>query len=301
VIARIGLSHKDTLFPGCTMPTGASLENSPPVSSGSTVNISVVRMLRVLDLFTRGATAHGVTEVSRQLGISKNMAFRALSALTEHGYLVRDASGSRYHLGYRILGFRKPNAPEEDVRGLVFATMQVMQALTGESVSYGVAMGGHFITIDGIEGRGVRVSRISWGGKIPLHVTPSARVILAFLGDAEIDAYIERASPLQRFTEYTITDPVLLWAEITAIRQRGYARSFQDYAHFDADYIAFPILDAEGLPHGALTVGGPRERFTEARVQALLPRMSALVRELNERTRLIPAGAIFIGEAAEGR
>ncbi len=274
------------------MPAALPRDEAGKTGSGSAVNISVVRMLRVLELFARGTTSHGVTEVARQLGISKNMAFRALGVLNEQGYLIRDASGSRYHLGFRVLEFRNPHAPDADIRGLVFATMQAMQALTGESVSFGVAMGRHFITIDGIEGRGVRVSRISWGGKIPLHVTPSARVILAFLPDEQIETYIAHASPLQRFTEHTITDPALLWEEIAGIRQRGFARSFQDYAYFDADYIAFPILDAEGLPHGALTVGGPREHFTEARVRDLMPRMTQLMHDLNDRTRLIPASSM---------
>lgn len=278
------------------MPAAERQHEARMAGSGSAVNISAVRMLRVLELFARGTTAHGVTEVARQLGISKNMAFRALGALTDQGYLIRDAGGTRYHLGYRVLDFRNPAAPDADVRGLVFAAMQAMQHLTGESVSFGVAMGRHFITIDGIEGRGVRVSRISWGGKIPLHVTPSARVILAFLRDEQIDAYIAHTSPLQRFTEYTITDGARLWEEIRGIRERGFARSFQDYAYFDADYIAFPILDAEGLPHGALTVGGPRERFTDDRIRELMPRMTQIMRDLNDRTRLIPASSVFAAE-----
>ena len=52
--------------------------------------------LLFLSAFVSDAAAFGVTELSQQLGMTKNMVHRALTTLVDQGYLVRDAAGTRY-------------------------------------------------------------------------------------------------------------------------------------------------------------------------------------------------------------
>ena len=49
------------------------------------------------------------------------------------------------------------------------------------------------------------------------------------------------------------------------------------------------MWDAEERVWGAVAVGGPGERFTRARLEALLPQVQGIARELNQRTRLYSA------------
>lgn len=211
------------------------------------INKSTALVLRALSLFGKGGASYGVTALAAELGISKNMAFRALATLAELGYLVRDAAGTGHELGWRVLELRNAAAEDEDIRTICAPYMQQMQALTGESVFFAVAIGRSIITVDGIEARGRRVSRITWGEPIPLHVGSSSRVILANLSDAEIEAYIAAASPLQTFSDTTITDPAKLREEIALVRRRGYARGYQDYVRQGSNFIAFPVLDMEQI------------------------------------------------------
>ena len=44
-----------------------------------------------------------MTELALRLGMNKNMVHRALTVLTEEGFLVRNADGRRYQLGHRVL------------------------------------------------------------------------------------------------------------------------------------------------------------------------------------------------------
>ena len=55
----------------------------------------------------------------------------------------------------------------------------------------------------------------------------SSKVLLAFLPEAEIEQ-ITNSIELLPFTPHTITDPAQLRAELAAIRQRGYATSFEE-------------------------------------------------------------------------
>lgn len=247
-------------------------------------NKATVHVLNVLKLFIDRTSTYGVTEVSQKLGISKNIAFRALKTLEEQSYVVRDRSGLRYELGLGVLGLNASTAEEFDIRTASAPYLRKLHDITGESVFLSVIVGPNHVTIDSVEAYGVRVSHNPRGLLVPLHASPASRVLLANLSDEEISDYIASASPLKRFTKTTITDPKKLWEEVQLVRRQGFARGYGDhYAH--ATYISFPVLDLAGRPHAAITIGGPPDRFTPAQIDALLPEILATMEELNRESR----------------
>lgn len=262
-------------------------------SKAGGLNTSALEIFRVLTSFISRDRTCGVTELAKELGLTKNLAFRTLSTLVDEGYLVRDASGARYELGYRVLDFRSFDAPKNDIRSLCTEYLQRMQELTGESVMLALPLGLRVVTVDGVESFGRRYSRISWGFAPPLHAGAAARVILASLTDNEIRKYLEIASPLRRFTENTIVTAEKLWEEVGKVRARGYAIGLQDLT-FGSNYVSFAILDINDRPHGALTIGGPLDRFSPAVVDRTIEQMKAIVFELNQRSRLLVATPFFV-------
>lgn len=221
------------------------------------------------------------------------MAHRSLSTLLEQGYLVRDASGTRYELGYRVLDLNAGQVQELDLRELCGPAMRRLHELTGESVFLSVIVGRNYITIDSVEAHGLKVSHHPRGLPVPLHASPAARALLSFLHDDEIAQYIRVASPLRKFTDKTITDPAKLWDEVRLVRKRRYAKGYGDH-YTQGTYIAFPVLDASDRPHAALTVGGPVGRFPQSRVDKLLPDMLKVMAQLHQRSRLYPATAMVL-------
>lgn len=256
-------------------------------------NKATVRVLGVLSRFIGRRSSWGVTELAEDLGLSKNMAYRALSTLLEQGYVVRDASGARYELGYRVLDLNAGQVQELDVRALCGPAMRQLHELTGESVFLSIIVGRNHITIDSVEAHGMKVSHNPRGLPVPLHASPASRVLLSFLHEDEIAEYIRVASPLRKFTERTITEPNKLWDEVRLVRRQRYAKGYGD--HYTAGtYIAFPVLDGNERPHAAITVGGPIGRFSQARVDELLPAMLRIMEQLNLRSRLYPATSMVI-------
>jgi IclR family transcriptional regulator, KDG regulon repressor len=255
-------------------------------------NKATVRVLGVLSRFIGHRSSWGVTELSQDLGLSKNMVHRALSTLLEQGYVVRDASGARYEIGTRVLELGAGQLEEPDVRALCGPAMRQLHQLTGESVFLSIIVGRNHVTIDSVEAHGVKVSNPR-GLPVPLHASPASRALLSFLSDEEIEQYLRVAAPLKRFTEATLADPAAVREEVQRVRRQRYARGYGDHTT-GATYIAFPVLDANGRPHAALTVGGPPGRFTQARVDELLPRMLEIMDEANRRSRLFPAAFLAL-------
>src|SRR5262245_18635333 len=97
------------------------------------VNTSTLSVLSVLKCFTPGTAALSVAEISAMLGISRNMAFRAIGLLAALNYVVRDATGRRYQLSYGILDLCNDRTTGLDLRRICASTMRRIQAYTGET------------------------------------------------------------------------------------------------------------------------------------------------------------------------
>ena len=261
-------------------------------------NKSTGRVLSVLSAFISHTDgSYGVTELSEKLGMSKNMVYRAVSTLVDQGFLIRDATGSRYELGFRILELQNPHIHDPDLRGLCAPSIRAIYELTGETVSLTVRHGDKIVFIDGVETSKPGTWRNQIGDSRPLHAVASSRVVLAFLSDEEIDGYIARKSPM-KMPGGEIVSAAELWASLRQIRELGYAINRRN-ARPRMVSVAFPIWDSQERVQGAIAVGGPQERFGES-VVALLPQLKQIVAELNGRTRLYPTDfSYFLNDTPE--
>ena len=251
-------------------------------------NRATTRVLLVLAEFATEPYEFGVTEIAERLGMTKNMVFRALSTLVDQGYLVRTASGRRYELGYRVVELANTASPEPDLRMLAGPFLARLQKATGETAVLTLRMGDSVVVIDGVEGPNPVGSRVPLGASYPLHISPTARAILASLPDTEVESYMTRNAPLRRLTDTTIVEPASLRKEVALIRSQGYALGYGDATPGKVS-VAFPVLDAEQRPWGAIATGGPGERFSQARLRELLPDLRKIAADLNARSRFFTA------------
>lgn len=253
-------------------------------SAGPGVNKATIYILRVLSAFAADIPFFGVSELSRQLGMTKSMVQRALRTLVEQGYLVRDKTGASYQLGLRVLELQDPIFNEPDLRALCAPYLRLLQEASGETIRLAIRAGDNIVIVDGIESPGRFASRAGLGSMFPLHVSPASRVILASLADEEIHRYIERNTPLRAYTPSSITDPKRLWSDVLLTREQGHAFGYEDGSTGSAS-VAFPIFDSEDQLHGSLVVTGPEARF-RPRLLGLMPELLRIMNELNSRTRL---------------
>jgi len=259
-------------------------------------NQAAGRVLKVLGAFLGHERPRGVTELARELGFNKNMVHRALSTLVSENFLTRDASGELYQLGYRWLAFTIGEANEFDVVALARPYLEQLHALTGESVYLSIIVGRNRVTIDDIQAQGQRVLRSRRGDPVPLHCTKMSRVLLAHLYDRDIDEYLKAASPLKRtlaFPDPPSESRTAVWRDIRGIRAVSYVLWRNPHLS-RAAYAILPVLDAERRPHAIITIGGPRERFDIVQIEALLPRIAAILAPLENQARLFPAAPFLV-------
>ena len=265
-----------------------SLSSSQPAAENGTPptligNKATARVLIVLSKLGDGAASHGVSELSRELGMTKNMVHRALTTLARHELVVRDETGTRYQLGPGVLRLGGAGLPDLNLPQLCEPFMRRIRDLTGETVTLAVPSGRMAVIVLGVRGRGVIARRVPLGRVIPLHVSPASRAILAHFPDEVIEDYLHE--PLVRFTTSTLTEPDAVWREVAAVRDRGRAEAFGDH-WVGGRGVAFPVLGSGAFPHGSITVAGPAERLTEERLAALLPALEEEMAQLNRHSGL---------------
>lgn len=258
------------------------------------INKSTVRILKVLSQFALSKRSYGLTDLSNELGITKNMAFRALTTLVGYGYLVRSSDRSRFTLGYRVLELSQGGFEEFDIHEICRTFMKEFYEVSDESVFLSVPVGKNLVTIDVMEGSGRSTRRLAWGVPTPLHAGPGARAMLAALSDEQIDNYIASSSPLRRYTPTTLTEPDELRREVALVRERGYALGYDDHIVGEENYISFAVRDGTGQPHAVISVAGPKTRFTDQRIRELVPAFKDIMARLNQQAADAPASPIHI-------
>ncbi len=226
---------------------------------------SIERAFAVLGALTDGPI--GVTEVADRVDLPKSTAARMLASLAREGAVEQLPGETRYRLGPRIESLATGQAA---ARGLVAIARPLLAELAesvGEVAGLSVPEGDliHYIDqVDSDHPVGVR----DWtGSRLPMHGVSSGLAVLALRPPAEIERYL--ASPLERFTERTMTDPDHLRARLNRILLEGYAWTNGEYTE-DIASVAAAIADASGEAVAAIHVHGPSYRFPAAGREAAL-------------------------------
>lgn len=245
-------------------------------SAGQTIT-TVVRTAEVLAAFAHaGSRTLGVTEISRELGISKAVVHRILNSLRATGFIDVDSATHRYLLGPTALHVGLAFLRHVDVRDLARPMLRDLSEETQETATLSIRSGWHRIYIDQVTPpREVKMT-VPLGRSFPLYAGSSSKVLLAYLTRAEIDEYISTVD-LEPLTDLTITDPAQLLDELAAIRSAGFAVS-KGERQSGAGSVAAPILDHSGRPIASMSLCGPAERF-----QAEVDAAAALIVEAGQR------------------
>ena len=226
-------------------------------TSGAAVIRSVDRAVAILDLLAQDGWRAGA-EVARELGVHRSTALRLLGTLERHALVERDPRTAKYRLGRRLPQLASVVTGEFDLRYLARPVCEALATATGETVTLDVLDGDEIVPIEQSTASTAFVS-VNWlGRRTPVHCTASGKVILAFAPDALRQRLLAR--PLESRTPRTIVDRAELEAQLSAARESGFARTFEEL-EVGLDAIAAPVRSVDGEVVAAVDVSGPAHRL----------------------------------------
>ncbi len=257
----------------------------PPNHSDRYRILSVQRAAQVLSAFLAPPHEFGVSELSRMLGQTKNQTFRLLQTLVDEGLVIFDLVSKRYRLGYRVVEL---GVVAQKMLPLVAAASPVMDKVasaTGETVNLGtLADDVSAICLDKRESAHPLQIHARIGGRFPLHAGAISKLLLAYSSGPFVERYLLLASPLERFTADTITEPDDLREALRVIRTDGYAISDEDL-DAGACAVAAPIRNGTGEVIAGISIAAPKARFGPAERQNIVRTIVTAAEEISLKLR----------------
>jgi DNA-binding IclR family transcriptional regulator len=223
---------------------------------------AVERAAEVLSLFADGEHGRlGVTEISKELNLSKAVVHRILTSFRTKGFIELDEESRRYSLGPAALALGYAYLDQIDIRALVHPTLELLSAESRETATLSIRTDWTRVYLEQVTPkREVRMT-VEIGKPFPLHAGSSGKAFLAFLDPEEQEKYLTQAD-LSALTPQTVTDPDALRTSLEEIRRRGYAVSFGERQR-GAVSVAAPIRNRAGRPEAVVSICGPAERMSE--------------------------------------
>lgn len=217
-----------------TLPT--VLETSDEAAGAGLGSVDLV-----LDLIERLAASprpRGVSDLARELGISKARAHRHLRALLQRGYVRQDPETERYEIGVRLLSLGESVRERFGVLEAMRPEMARLREATGQAVTASALVEGEITVLEMLPGRTLIEFGVRPGARLALTSSAQGLVALAF-GPPTLMAG---------------ADGVLAF-EIEAVRRQGWATA-ADRVMVGVGALAAPVFDHRGELRGAIAIVG---------------------------------------------
>lgn len=233
------------------------------MEEGKSTVRAVDRALDILLCFTM-KTDWAMTEIAEHVGLHKSTVHRMLATLEEKGFIERDRSTDRYHLGLKVWELSANLSRTDDQATIWLPEMERLRDQLGETISIYVRDGSERIRIQAVQSNQAvrRVAPV--GVRLPLYAGASSKVLIAYADPA--------------VQESIFGDPAWLYSidldqykqQLEEICASGYATSFEE-REAGAAALSAPIFDRTGKIKAALSVSGPASRLTMDTMRAYAP------------------------------
>jgi DNA-binding IclR family transcriptional regulator len=225
---------------------------------------TVIKAIDIVDCLAERRIPMSTQEIAKAVGMSRPTTYRLLMTLMSRG-LVRDTGNFRFLLGTRLLTLSRVVLDQLDVLEVARPYLTELSRVSNETANLSILDDGELLYIGKEESRreipmAVQL-RSTVGTRIAVHSSSMGKAMLAYLSPDAVQAYIDRMTPLRRYTAHTITDPEVLLRELEEVRVRGYAIDEREVDE-GTRCVGAPVFDSSGQVAAAMSIAGPAYRLT---------------------------------------
>ncbi len=223
----------------------------------------------------RAAAAHGggatVSALARDAGLPRATALRMVESLVAERLLAR-LPDDRVVIGAGLHALARSTNLVEILLDAARGVIEPLAEAVRESVTLTVLLpDGSLEVVRQVDGPHL-LGLTNWVGRpFELHASSAGKLALAYASPDRVDALLR--TPLTKVAPATITDPVVLRAELDRIRREGFSEIEDE---LDEGLAAISVgLFTDGVLVGSLNISGPTRRFGRAARVAALPLLRA--------------------------
>ncbi|KWX25336.1 hypothetical protein AFM11_03360 [Mycolicibacterium wolinskyi] len=225
---------------------------------------SVSNAMRLIEALGR-VDSSGITELARELDLSKPAVDRLLSTLMSAGYVEHVAESRKYRLTMKLVAVANSIKDRTGLIDLARPKLLELAEQFHETVNLGTLYRGAIVYADSIASRQMFRIEPMPGSEHPAYCTAMGKVVLAHSPADQLEQYLRdfRAVPYTRFTATTAGE---LRDRIEAARTDGFAVDDGELVE-EVCCVAAPVLDTSGYAVAAISITTIRSTFTRSRDQ----------------------------------
>jgi IclR family pca regulon transcriptional regulator len=244
---------------------------------------SLERGLAVIRAFDAHHRELTLSEVARLCDLTRAAARRFLLTLTDLGYVRTD--GRLFSLTPRVLELGYAFLSSLSLPEVAEPHLEQLAAEVHESSSVSVLDGDDVVYVARVPTRRIMTVAINVGTRFPAYATSMGRVLVAHLPGELVAAYLARVR-LERLTDRTVGSVAELRAELSRVREQGFAIVDQELEE-GLRSMAAPVFDRSGAVTAAVNVSVHASRTSVAVMRAeLLPALLATAERITADLRI---------------
>lgn len=243
---------------------------------------SVGRALDLLELVAnQGREGARLTDLARDLSLSKAAAYAILQTLLAHGFIVDFGEGSnrRYRLGMMLARLGDLAVANTVLTDVALPELRQLTNELGMTSRVAILDDGHAVVIGRVDAPGAVRFDAALGRRELPHCSAVGKAMLAALPANEAEHILNQFELPQR-TPHTITDVGQLMQQLTEVAERGYAVDDEEDTEGVA-CIGACVLDRNGRPAGAISVTSLKQRDWASRKEEIAAKVIQCARRIS--------------------
>ncbi|HUL96965.1 MAG TPA: IclR family transcriptional regulator [Usitatibacter sp.] len=249
---------------------------------------TVQKALNLLEALVKSNQPRRLTELSRELGLTKPNVYRLLSTLSILGYVKKDPATSRYSPTLKLWEMGSMLVRDVDLQSVAGPRLRRLCEDTRESVQLAVWDGGYVVYVDKVDSLQPLKAMTSIGSRVPATVVATGKAMLAWMGPVALDQAFEH---VKRYTPLTMTRRKDIERDLEETRMRGYSINRGEF-RAGVGGIGAPVRDRSGNVVAAIGVWGQDKSILGARADELAHLAVSAAREISREMGFVePAAA----------
>ncbi|MSQ05568.1 MAG: hypothetical protein EXR40_06255 [Nitrosomonadaceae bacterium] len=225
---------------------------------------SLTRGLDILLLLNRLESA-SIEDIRLALKIPRASLYRLLEALVEAGYVYQHSSDHHYRLEVKVLTLSEGFSDGHHLASVARPFLALVTQKLKWPVTFASLSGLDLVVRENTDDESpLAIDKFKIGYRMPLLTTATGLCILAYLDSASLNAILAGIAERDANSILSGRDQASLKQTLRDIRSLGFAVYDRQRHRTQASSIAVPVIDAEGMIRGAVTIRFAKQAVKQA-------------------------------------
>jgi DNA-binding IclR family transcriptional regulator len=238
------------------------------------------KSLEVLKFIINNGSPLGVTEISKNLAVSKSTIYGILKALKEEKFVEKDNKTKKYIIGTELYELSKKVFKGGDIAMVARPFLENLVSLVDETTFLCIRETTAAKVLDTIEAKKALKISSPVGTRFPITASVLCKAFLSPMDDESIKMFLEEKG-LPEYTENSITDINEFLKEIDKTRKMGYSLDLEEY--LKGVRAVATLIYSSSVPVGAICVIGFSTSMYDDKLPSIIQHLKNTSQRISER------------------